>query len=273
MKKRIITATILIILFGGILIFGEGNLEFLFSAGVVLLATLGSYEFMVRCHRHKKQVLWYHFLTVALTGGFVLLNILFFDHSNYEEIILLSLFGLFFIYFILYLTDSRMHRGELGVSLLTIIYTSLGFIALAFLRRISLEMILYLLIITIMTDTFAYFLGIRFGKHKLIPKVSPKKSIEGAISGLVFGGGFGIAYALVFDVFANFDLNIFWIVILSLALSIVSQSGDLIASKFKREVGIKDYSNIFPGHGGILDRFDSTMFAAILLMLVVQVIG
>jgi phosphatidate cytidylyltransferase len=124
-----------------------------------------------------------------------------------------------------------------------------------------------------MTDTFAYFLGIRFGKHKLIPKVSPKKSIEGAISGLVFGGGFGIAYALVFDVFANFDLNIFWIVILSLALSIVSQSGDLIASKFKREVGIKDYSNIFPGHGGVLDRFDSTMFAAILLMLVVQVIG
>lgn len=272
MKQRIITATILIIIFGGVLVFGEGNLEFLFSAGVVLLSLMASYEFMIRCHRNKKEILWYHLLTVALTGAFVLLNILLFDQSNYEQIILLSLFGLFFIYFILYLTDNRMHRGELGVSLLTIVYTSLGFIALAFLRRISLEMILYLLVISIMTDTFAYFLGIKFGKHKLIPKVSPKKSIEGAIAGLVFGGGFGVAYALIFDVFTSFDLSLFFIIILSIALSLVSQSGDLIASKFKREVGIKDYSNIFPGHGGVLDRFDSTMFAAILLMLVVQVI-
>ncbi|HKL47236.1 MAG TPA: phosphatidate cytidylyltransferase [Candidatus Izemoplasmatales bacterium] len=272
MKTRIITASILILVMGTILIFGQGNLEFLFSGGVLLLATFAAYELMVRCHRHKKPVYWYHYLPVALTFVFVLLNILVFNQSNYEQFILLFVFGMVFVYLILYLIDGRMHRGELGVSLLTIFYTSLGFIALAFLRRLALDMVLYLLIITIMTDTFAYFLGIRFGKHKLMPKVSPKKSIEGALGGLAFGASFGVVFALVFNVFENFNLNVFAIVILSIALSVVSQSGDLIASKFKREVGLKDYSNIFPGHGGVLDRFDSTMFAAILLMLVLQVV-
>lgn len=272
MKTRIITGAVLILVMGSILVFGEGDLAFLFSAGVVLLATMASYEWMIRCHRHQKDLYWYHYVPIALSFGFVLLNILSFERSNYHEIILLALLAMVFLYMILYLMDSRMHRGELGVSIMSIFYTSLGFIALAFLRQISLEMILYLLTITVLTDTFAYFLGIRFGKHKLIPKISPKKSVEGAIAGLVFGAGFGVGFALIFNVFENFSVNLLGLIILSIAISVVSQAGDLVASKFKREVGLKDYSNIFPGHGGVLDRFDSTMFAATLLMLVLQVI-
>lgn len=269
MKTRIITATVLILVFGSILIFGEGNLEFLFSGGIVLLSTFAAYEFMIKAHRHNKEVYWYHYLPIVTTFGFVLLNVLIFDHAKYPSIILLTLFGIIFVYLGLYLTDQRMHRGELGVSLLAIFYSSLGFIALAFLRRTDLFLVLYLLIITILTDTFAYFIGIKFGKHRLMPKVSPKKSIEGAMGGLVFGSVLGTIFAMHYQLI--FD-SVVLTLLVSMALSIVSQSGDLIASKFKREVGIKDYSNIFPGHGGILDRFDSMIFAALLLMLIVQVV-
>ncbi|MDA3932245.1 MAG: phosphatidate cytidylyltransferase [Tenericutes bacterium] len=269
MKTRIITALILILAFGFILIIGEGSLSFLFSGGVVLLATVAAYEFMIKLHRHGLDKYWFHYLPIGLTFAFVLLNVLYFGSLQYERIMYLYLLALAFIYFIIYLIEQRMDRQELGVSMMTIFYTSIGFIALVYLRRINLEMVLYLLVITIFTDTFAYFIGIKFGKHKLMPKVSPKKSIEGAIAGLVFGGALGTLFAVYFNVF---DFHIIFIILLSIAISIVSQSGDLIASKFKREQGIKDYSNIFPGHGGVLDRFDSTMFAAAFLMLVLQVI-
>jgi phosphatidate cytidylyltransferase len=269
MKTRILTAIVLIVVMGTILVFGEGQLEFLFSGGVVLLSTMASYEFMIRCHRHNKPVYWYHYLAIAFTFAFVLLNVLLFNHTQYFEYIMLAIFAIIFINLVVYLFDQRLHRGELGLSLLSIFYTSLGFIALAYLRQIQLELILYLLIITILTDTFAYFVGIRFGKHKLMPKVSPKKSIEGAIGGLIFGSIFATIYAMAYDLI--FD-QIIWTFLISVSISMVSQAGDLIASKFKREVGLKDYSNIFPGHGGVLDRFDSTMFAAFFFMILLQVI-
>jgi len=269
MKTRVITAAILISIFGAVLIFGEGQLEFLFSGGIVVIASIAAYEFMIRCHRSNNKVYWYHYLPVALTFAFVLINVLLFDHNNYYQILWLSLLGMVFIYLIVYLIDLRMSRADLAMSLLTIFYASFGFIALAYIRQISLELILYLLIITILTDTFAYFIGIRFGKHKLMPRVSPKKSVEGAIGGLVFGSVLGTLYALYHHLM--YDQFIFTFLV-SIAISMVAQSGDLIASKFKREVGIKDYSNIFPGHGGILDRFDSTMFAAFFLMILLQVV-
>ena len=119
-----------------------------------------------------------------------------------------------------------------------------------------------------LTDVFAYFIGIKYGKHRLAEKISPKKSIEGAVAGLLIS-------AVVATIFANFlevfDYSIIWVILLSMFLSCVSQIGDLIASMFKRKAGIKDFSNLFPGHGGVLDRFDSTMFAAIFLALIVLI--
>ena len=120
-----------------------------------------------------------------------------------------------------------------------------------------------------LTDVFAYFIGVKFGKHRLAEKISPKKSIEGAIAGLVLGGLISGLYAYFLEVFT---INVVLVILISFALSVISQIGDLIASKFKREYGIKDYSQIFPGHGGVLDRFDSSMFAAILLMIIIMVI-
>ncbi|QWB99772.1 phosphatidate cytidylyltransferase [Mycoplasmatota bacterium] len=269
MKTRMITAFVLILVFGSILVIGEGSLSFLFSGGVILLAMMAAYEFMIKLHRHGLDKYWFHYLPIAFTFVFVLLNVLFFEHTQYHRMMYLYLLALSLTYFMIYLVDQRMTRQELGVSMIAILYASIGFTALAYLRSISLEIILYLLLVTILTDTFAYFFGIKFGKHKLLPKVSPKKSVEGALAGLLFGGTLGTLFASILNIF---DFHLVFIIILSLGLSMVSQSGDLIASKFKREQGIKDYSNIFPGHGGVLDRFDSTMFAAAFLMMILQVI-
>ena len=108
-------------------------------------------------------------------------------------------------------------------------------------------------IIAFMTDTFAYFSGYLFGKHKLIPNVSPKKTIEGSIGGIL---GSTIS-CLIFG--HIFNLNMVLMLILGSIGSIIAQIGDLFASSIKRYVGIKDYGNLIPGHGGILDRFDSVI--------------
>ena len=108
-------------------------------------------------------------------------------------------------------------------------------------------------IIAFMTDTFAYFSGYLFGKHKLIPNVSPKKTIEGSIGGIL---GSTIC-CLIFGHILN--LNMVLMLILGSIGSIIAQIGDLFASSIKRYVGIKDYGNLIPGHGGILDRFDSVI--------------
>ncbi|MCI8610192.1 MAG: phosphatidate cytidylyltransferase [Firmicutes bacterium] len=107
------------------------------------------------------------------------------------------------------------------------------------------------------TDVMAYFTGMALGKHKLCPKLSPKKSIEGAVGGtissMVFCGLFG--YFLV-------DGMLWQCAVIGLSGSIAAQLGDLSASAIKRQMGIKDYGNLIPGHGGILDRFDSVLFTA-----------
>lgn len=109
------------------------------------------------------------------------------------------------------------------------------------------------------TDVFAYFTGVFFGKHKLIEDVSPKKTIEGSIGGTVFCS---LAFVLVGIIVRNFfgrDANLIFLAISGIIMAVIAQVGDLILSVIKRHYGIKDYGKIFPGHGGMLDRFDSIM--------------
>ncbi len=107
------------------------------------------------------------------------------------------------------------------------------------------------------TDIFAYFTGYFLGKHKLCPGISPKKTIEGAIGGII--GSMALCTLFGYLVFAE---SLAHFVIIGFVGSIVAQAGDLTASVFKRKMGIKDYGNLIPGHGGILDRFDSVLFTA-----------
>ena len=113
------------------------------------------------------------------------------------------------------------------------------------------------------TDIFAYFTGYLFGKHKLIEDVSPKKTIEGSIGGIIFCALAYVGYGFIVKHFFSMDANIIFLAISGVIISVISQIGDLIMSVIKRHYGVKDYGNIFPGHGGMLDRFDSIIAVSI----------
>lgn len=118
-------------------------------------------------------------------------------------------------------------------------------------------MVFAAILIAVGTDVFAYFTGLLLGRHKLCPSISPKKTVEGALGGLVGS----VVFCSLFG-FLVFGESIWHFVIIGLLGSIVAQIGDLSASIFKRKMGIKDFGNLIPGHGGILDRFDSLLFTA-----------
>lgn len=117
------------------------------------------------------------------------------------------------------------------------------------------------------SDTFAYLIGKKFGKHKLTP-ISPKKTVEGAIGGIVGALLFSLVYTVVINNFMHLSINYLHIAIITSVLAIIGEIGDLAASGIKRYCGIKDFSDLLPGHGGMLDRIDSllliTPFAYIL---------
>ena len=124
-------------------------------------------------------------------------------------------------------------------------------------------LLVFAVLVSWTTDVFAYFVGSKIGKHKLCPKISPKKSVEGAIGGVV---GAVLLNSLLLLVFKKFffqngsEISYIGVGILSAILSVVSMFGDLAASTLKRNFGIKDFGKLLPGHGGIMDRFDSMLF-------------
>jgi phosphatidate cytidylyltransferase len=155
--------------------------------------------------------------------------------------------------------NHRFIITDAGFVLFTTFYLGLSFAGLFHFFIKDVYELMYLVFIAIATDTFAYFTGVFFGKHKLCPRISPKKTIEGSV------GGSLIATLLV-TIYAYFVLdktNLLLVIPVTLLLTILSQFGDLIASVLKRHYKIKDYGNLFPGHGGVLDRLDSVLFTAL----------
>ena len=151
---------------------------------------------------------------------------------------------------------------DIAVTLLGIIYIPFLFSFFTLTRRME-QGHLYIWLILIgacVTDTFAFFTGITIGRVKIVPKISPKKTLEGCIGGVA---GCIIAMTL-FGYFFRNELNVPLIhfAVLGLICGIISQLGDWSASAVKRAVGIKDYGNLMPGHGGVLDRVDSILFTA-----------
>lgn len=112
------------------------------------------------------------------------------------------------------------------------------------------------------TDTFAYFVGVTCGRKKLCPEISPKKTVEGAVGGLLGGVLCFVVTGIVFKYAFSIEVNFVYMSILGLLCGILSEIGDLAASVIKRQYGIKDYGNLLPGHGGIMDRLDSVIFVA-----------
>lgn len=195
-----------------------------------------------------------------------------------------------FIYFVL---SHNFSVTNVGKALLVMIYVGFGSASIVLLRFIGVRFIVYMLLISTLTDTFAYVIGMKFGKHKMTPNISPKKSWEGAIGGSVIATIIASVFAMYYgDIFVvgtflgnlfnssgertlldrllmgtniSFELQFLFVFILTFFATIVSQFGDLMASKLKRHYQIKDFGSIFPGHGGIMDRFDSVMLVSMFL--------
>ena len=209
----------------------------------------------------------------------------FIDLIHFDKLLstpITSLTIIFIIYMSLMVLMPKFNVSEVGGLFIATIYVSICVGSFTVLYMMGLRYVGYILLITVFTDIFALVFGRKFGKHKMAPVTSPKKTWEGSIGGtitaLVVGCAFIISFSVVSDkgffrISSYEDLNmalqIIICVFMTLALSVCSQIGDLLASKLKRAYGIKDYSNIFPGHGGILDRFDSTFFASAIFMLII----
>ncbi len=161
--------------------------------------------------------------------------------------------------------NKRRDMNTLMLGIFTLIYPSIFFTAmfgLAMFRDVQLRVLLILIAVVtaVATDTFAYFFGTAFGKHKLIPRISPNKSVEGAVAGYIGGYAVLILLGYIYSSATGFEINPIHFIIMGAVLPAAAEVGDLVASMVKRYFGIKDFGNMFPGHGGVLDRFDSSSF-------------
>ena len=193
---------------------------------------------------------------------------------NARAMYLLAFVGMFVLYMFFLFAAAVFSRrsltfAEVAAAYLTTFYITLAFSAIPLIRFGTNGQYYYLLCFLgpWITDSFAYFTGVFFGRHKLIPEISPKKTIEGSIGGIVFCIVSFVVFGLIVGGLTGNAPNYLVLGSLGLLVAVVSQLGDLFASLIKREHGVKDYSNIFPGHGGVLDRFDSVIAAAPLLLI------
>lgn len=134
-------------------------------------------------------------------------------------------------------------------------------------------LVLMPLVAAFMSDSAALFTGMAWGKHKLAPKASPKKTVEGAVGGLVGGIVGMVLFRIVFFFVTVQALSIGWCMVIGLVGAFMGQLGDLSFSVIKRQCGIKDYGRLLPGHGGVLDRFDSVIFAAPVVWMIACAVG
>ena len=190
---------------------------------------------------------------------------------------MLSVFCALFVFMLYLMGISIFSKGKTSFNAISeiftsVIYVTVSFTSLSLLRYIDKDVGAFNIVLVFMVawscDVFAYLVGSLVGKHKLIPEISPKKTVEGAIGGVVFTVLFCLAYGFVLDkVVDNLSVNYIFLAICGAVLPIVSQLGDLVASLIKREYGVKDYGKIFPGHGGVMDRFDSVVAVSTILLI------
>lgn len=257
MKKRVISAAIMVAIVIVLFVLPKSLSVYAIAVAAGLLGALAFKETLGLTKSHKP----YPKLMVVL--GFISMELMIFNHINPSFLYYGPSFGIIGLVTLLLIIPSIFYKKEKYTTrdalylLGTTILIGLFFNILMLMFMQNKWLLLYLVIIATMTDTFAMLIGCLIGKHKLIPDVSPKKSVEGSIAGSVLGTVISsIYYVNILDG----GINIIVLVLMSLVLSVLGQIGDLFFSKMKRENEIKDFSNLMPGHGGVLDRFDSLVF-------------
>lgn len=271
MKKRVITSIVGFALLIPFLIFSR---TVFFPLALALLSVVAIYELSC-CIGIKKcygLTIPFYILSVALPLAFR-----FFKHpvQLFHIVLFGILIGILYCFCILIFSREKANVGDVFVFFATGLLILAGFNSILFVRGYFYGGEFLFLLPFLggwITDTFAYFTGLIFGKsgkHKLIPDVSPNKTVEGSVGGIVFC----ILFTVLFFVIASLagknsaiGTNYILIVLLGLFMSIFAQIGDLAMSVLKRRYGIKDFGKVFPGHGGVLDRFDSVIAVSVFVI-------
>ncbi len=266
MKIRIIVALICVPIIFAVLFFLP---PFVLTAVLCLMTAIGAYELLRVCGLSYRL-----FFTVAALIAAAAIPVG--ACIGYSEIVFRAvLFLLMAAAFAgaIYLFGRETKVGFADV--LTIIFAG-AIIPYCLSSLVSLKVMdngrLYVLlpfISAFISDSGAYFAGIYFGKHKAFPHVSPNKTVEGCVGGMVSGVVFMLIYGIILSLTTDLTVNFPLMALYGLLGNVATQLGDLSFSFVKREFGVKDYGNLIPGHGGILDRFDSMVFAAPVLYLLV----
>ena len=261
MKTRIITALVALCLFLPFLYFSH-TLAFLVL--IQLLAFVSTFEILRCIQLDKRTAIAVPCYITAILVPYLCRYPEKLSHGRLEVI--------FFVFFLLafYLLSAGVfYRGKVEISAIGTliameIYVVFAVSSIILLRDIPYGQYVYLLVFisSWVTDTGAYFVGKSIGHHKLIPEVSPKKTIEGAVGGFVTGVIFLVIYGAVIGATTYATPQYLYLAVAGGIMSLVSMLGDLIASLVKRHYNIKDYGWLLPGHGGILDRFDSVFATA-----------
>jgi len=253
MKMRLLGAAILLIVLVPLVILGGIP----FQIGVAAIAALSFRELLLLFKKKNKLP-----LIIEIFSYISVIVITLSLDSVLQAIALIIM--------ILFIPLIIFKKGEYSFNSATNLLGIILFIGVIFhtiidIRLSSLWELIYLLSITILTDTFALLGGKLFGRNKLLERVSPNKTVEGSLIGLIVA----TSISTVFYLFViNPGENIIIVIAMSFVLSIIGQIGDLVFSAIKREHDIKDYSNLIPGHGGMLDRFDSIAFVSLLYIVI-----
>src|SRR5699024_1641440 len=258
MKTRIITAIIGLIIVLPIIIYSY--LPFIIVAFIIGL--VGIFE-LIRMYKPNQIYIDMLFSVLFLIGLIYPIDTIQFFEISLSKSDVILLLGVFLLSLTVF-TKNKFTFNDAGFLLITTMYIGPSFYYLIEVRSAGLNYLFFVLFIIWSTDSGAYFFGKALGKKKLWPYISPNKTIGVTLGGIIMA----IITAVIFQAVYPFEFSYIVIVLYALLISIVGQLGDLIASGFKRHYNIKDAGNLFPGHGGVLDRLDSLIFVMLVLYII-----
>ena len=266
MKQRIITAVVAFFVLLPVLSFSD---TFIFPLGLAVCAVLSVWE-MFACVGLKNAWLFTAPMYV-LGAAFPFLIRYLPDRDLLAPIaICAAVVWTLYAFTVLIFSHGKYPLEAVFVASFSLFYIFIGFNAILFIHDCEPggKYLYYICFLGAwITDIFAYFCGRAFGKHKLIPDVSPKKTVEGSIGGTLFCILVMVIFGFVVEkLVPEISANLLIFAVAGVLIAVVSQIGDLSMSVIKRKYGVKDYGFIFPGHGGVLDRFDSVIAVSALLM-------
>ena len=275
MLKRVITGICILAVAVPIIIFSN---TWVFPCAIALISIFCVYELAHCMDMHKNIVITAPLYIFAVAFPF-LQRIKIFENDVYvaQIAVMAIIFYVAYLFGCVIFSRGKITYPDICTLGFSSIYILFALNMIIYIRDYSGYVAFLIFIGSWVTDTMAYFTGRLFGKHKLCPDISPKKTVEGSIGGTVFCAIACVLFGLIVKAFdANITPNYIYLAISGIIIALISQVGDLIMSAMKRHYKIKDFGNILPGHGGMLDRFDSMLSVSLgieMLIMFTQLTG